>query len=115
MLNRTSSILIVDDDEHVRLLFSDFLRDKAFEVRDAATGLQALELVGKQPPAVELLDVRLPDMNGVEVCRELKNDPKSTDVFVALCSGEATDSGAKIGGLEVGADEYLVKPFGIDE
>ena len=115
MIGRTNSILIVDDDEHIRLLFSDYLRDKGFEVREATTGTQALEMIRKQPPDLVLLDVRLPDMNGVEVCREIKNDTNLTDVFVALCSGEATDSGAKIGGLEMGADEYLVKPFGVDE
>jgi PAS domain S-box-containing protein len=115
MINRANSILIVDDDEHVRLLFADFLKEKGFEVREAPTGLQALQMIRKQPPDLVLLDVRLPDMNGVEVCREIKNDAKLTDVFVALCSGEATDSVAKVDGLEVGADEYLVKPFGIDE
>jgi PAS domain S-box-containing protein len=115
MINRTNSILIVDDDEAVRELFAECLRGKGYEVREAATGLQGLEMARKTPPDLMLLDVRLPDISGVEVCKQIKEDPKLTDVFVALCSGEATDSGDKIGGLEVGADEYLVKPFGLQE
>src|SRR5580658_4832418 len=99
MIGRANSILIVDEDEHIRLLFADCLREKGLEVREAITGSQALEMIQKQPPDLVLLDVRLPDMSGVEVCREIKNDSKLTDVFVALCSGEATDAGAKIGGL----------------
>src|SRR5580658_6298272 len=115
MINRKNSILIVDDDERVRALFAECLRDKGYEVREAAGGFQGLELVRKNLPDLVLLDVRLPDVSGVEICRQIKNDPALADVFVALCSGEATESDDKVGGLQVGADEYLVKPFGLQE
>ena len=115
VLNRTNSILIVDDDDRVRALFAECLRTKGYEVREAVAGSQGLEMARKHLPDLVLLDVRLPDVNGVEICRQIKNDPMLADVFVALCSGEATDVGHKVDGLQVGADEYLVKPFGLQE
>jgi PAS domain S-box-containing protein len=115
MLNRTNSILIVDDDERVRELFATFLKTKGYEVREAVCGKDGLDQARQNPPDLVLLDVRLPDISGIEVCRLIKHDPKLADVFVALCSGEATDSEHKIDGLHVGADEYLVKPFGLQE
>jgi PAS domain S-box-containing protein len=115
MLNRVNSILIVDDDERVRALFAACLKTQNYEVREAETGLQGLEMARKFTPDLVLLDVRLPDVSGVEICRQIKTDPLLADVFVALCSGEATDTEHKIDGLQVGADEYLVKPFGLQE
>lgn len=115
MLNRTNSILIVDDDERVRALFAACLRAKGYEVREAMAGLEGLDLVRQHLPDLVLLDVRLPDISGVEICRQIKNDPALADVFVALCSGEAIEAEHKIDGLQVGADEYLVKPFGLQE
>ena len=115
MLNRTNSILIVDDDERVRELFVACLKTKGYEVREATAGLQGLEMARKFLPDLVLLDVRLPDVSGVEVCRQIKNDPALADVFVALCSGEATEVEHKVDGLQVGADEYLIKPFGLQE
>ncbi|MGH7942078.1 MAG: response regulator, partial [Limisphaerales bacterium] len=115
MLNRTNSILIVDDDERVRALYAACLRTKGYEVTEAVGGHQGLEMAKRHLPDLVLLDVRLPDVSGVEICRQIKNDPMLTDVFVALCSGEAVEAEHKIGGLEVGADEYLVKPFGMHE
>ena len=114
MLNRTNSILIVDDDEGVRSLFVECLRSSGYEVREAEAGLQGLEMARRYLPDLVLLDVRLPDISGTEVCKQIKNDPALADVFVALCSGEATDVGDKVDGLQF-ADEYLVKPFGIQE
>ena len=115
MLNRTNSILIVDDDERVRALYAACLRTQGYEVREAPKGQQGLDMARKHLPDLVLLDVRLPDVSGVEICRQIKNDPILTDVFVALCSGEAIEAEHKIDGLEVGADEYLVKPFGMQE
>lgn len=115
MPTRTNSILIVDDDERVRALFAACLRTRGYEVREAEGGIEGLDLVRKHLPDLVLLDVRLPDASGIEICRQIKTDPKLADVFVALCSGEATDSEHKVDGLQVGADEYLVKPFGMQE
>jgi PAS domain S-box-containing protein len=105
----------VDDDEGVRALYAACLRTQGYEVREAVKGQQGLEMAKKHLPDLVLLDVRLPDVSGLEICRLIKNDPLLTDVFVALCSGEAVEAEHKIGGLEVGADEYLIKPFGMQE
>jgi PAS domain S-box-containing protein len=115
MLNGTSSILIVDDDDNVRELFADCLRSSGYKVWEAATGWHGLESAKKYRPDLIILDVRLPDISGMEVCRQVKEDKALADVFVALCSGEATAAEQRIDGLEIGADEYLIKPFGIQE
>jgi PAS domain S-box-containing protein len=114
-MKKVSSILVVDDSSEIRQLFSSCLREEGYQVLEAATGLQGLQLAQTRFPDLVLLDVRLPDVSGVEVCRQIKSDPALKDVFVALCSGEATSDEHKVNGFQSGADEYLVKPFGIQE
>ena len=108
-------ILLVDDDSAILYLFSTCLRSEGYEVLEASTGQQGLQLAQTRRPDLMLLDVGLPDINGMEVCRQIKSDPKLIDVFVALCSGEATSDENKVNGFHTGADEYLVKPFGLQE
>lgn len=114
-MKKTGSILVVDDDNTVRELFVTCLRRAGYEVHEAATGRQGLNLAKTRFPDLVLLDVRLPDVSGVEVCREIKASPALRDVFVALCSGEATSAENKVDGFHIGADEYLTKPIGADE
>jgi len=114
-MKKNSSILVVDDDDAVRQLFVTSLRREGYEVLEAATGQQGLQLARNRPPELVLLDVRLPDISGIEVCREIKTNPALKDVFVVLCSGEATSVEHKVDGLHTGADEYLIKPFGMNE
>lgn len=114
-MKRVSSILVVDDDNQLRQLFSTCLRREGYEVLEAANGQSGLQLAQTRFPDLVLLDVQLPDISGVEVCRQIKTDPALRDVFVALCSGEATSDEHKVNGFQTGADEYLVKPFGLQE
>lgn len=114
-MNRTNRILVVDDDEVVRSVFVKILRGRGYEVSEAATGRQALQLTREERPDVVLLDVRLPDLSGLEVCRQIKGDANLQDVFVALCSGEATSSENTVDGLAAGADEYVTKPVNPEE
>ena len=114
-MSKTGLILLVDDDDQIRFLFSTFLRREGYEVIEAGTGQQGLQLAQTRRPDLVLLDVGLPDMSGVEVCRQIKTDPALKDVFVAFCSGEATSDEHKVSGFQTGADEYLVKPFGLQE
>ena len=114
-MKKVSSILVVDDNSDIRRLFSTCLRGQGYEVLEAENGMDGLRLAQTRSPDLVLLDVRLPDISGVEVCRSIKTDPRLKDVFVALCSGEATSDEHKVSGLQTGADEYLVKPFGIQE
>ncbi len=108
-------ILLVDDDSDLRCLFSTCLRQEGYEVLEAATGRAGLQLALTRRPHLVLLDIGLPDLSGVEVCRQIKSNPALKDVFVAFCSGEATSDQQKVDGLQIGADEYLVKPFGVQE
>src|SRR5476651_2246107 len=112
-MKKAGLILVVDDSSEIRELFSFCLRGEGYEVLEAATGLQGLKLAQTRFPDLVLLDVRLPDISGVEVCRQIKRDPTLKDVFVALCSGEATSDEHNVNGFPSGAGDYLVKPFGI--
>jgi PAS domain S-box-containing protein len=114
-MNETNSILVVDDDATFRDLFSTILHAEGYQVLEASTGRQALELTREKRPDMVLLDVRLPDLNGMEVCRQIKGDENLRDIFVILCSGAATSSEDKTIGLEIGADEYITKPVSPNE
>ncbi len=114
-MKKLVTILVVDDNLEVRQLFSTVLREAGYHVLEASTGQQGLHLAQTRVPDLVLLDVRLPDIGGVEVCRKIKSNPRLQDVFVALCSGEAVSEDHKVSGLELGADEYLVKPMSVRE
>jgi two-component sensor histidine kinase/DNA-binding response OmpR family regulator len=104
-----STILNVDDDEASRYMIGTTLRRSGFDVWEAGTGQLALDLAQKQPDLV-LLDVNLPDMNGFEVCRKLKNDPVTASIPILHLSASRVDPDATVQGLEGGADGYLVHP-----
>ena len=106
-------ILNVEDYEPGRVATSNFLRLAGFAVFEAATGSEALELVGQVKPQLVLLDVKLPDISGHEVCRRLKaNDPTTP---VLQVSATLTSGQDRVRGLESGADAYLVKPVEPEE
>jgi PAS domain S-box-containing protein len=115
VMKTLGSILVVDDDDALREEFVISLRDAGYEVHESATGLRGLHLARTRAPDLVLLDVRLPDANGMDICREIKTDPALRDVFVVLCSGEAITLENKLDGFQTGADEYLIKPFGMNE
>jgi len=114
-VKRKADILVVDDDSQVVELFSGVLRAEGYRVREAMTGEQGLESARAEHPDVMLLDVRLPDLSGIEVCRRMKAEPALADVFVIMVSGEAISPAEKVDALEVGADEYLAKPVELNE
>jgi PAS domain S-box-containing protein len=114
-MNKKGLILLVEDDEQLRSLFSTFLQREGYEIIEADTGQAGWQLARSRRPDLVLLDVGLPDISGVEVCKLIKTDPTLIDVFVAFCSGEATSDEHKVSGFRIGADEYLVKPFGLQE
>ena len=114
-MNRVNSILIVDDDDMVRDSVARCLRGDGYDVMEAMSGGEGFELTKNHSPDLVLLDVMLPDVSGMEICRRIKNEAALADVFVVLCSGEAMEVENKVDGLRSGADEYLVKPFGMRE
>jgi DNA-binding NarL/FixJ family response regulator len=102
-------ILLVDDDEAFRSFVSELLESIGYPTRQLATGQDVLAAVTGELPAVILLDVQLPGLNGYEICRELRNR-YGDSIAIVFISGERTAALDRAGGLLLGADDYLVKP-----
>ncbi|MBW3085186.1 Transcriptional regulatory protein SrrA [Austwickia sp. TVS 96-490-7B] len=100
-------ILVVDDDPHIRRLLRTYLEADGFVVDEACTGEEAWQSVSQTAPAVVLLDVGLPDVDGLEVLRQLR---EHSQVFVILVTARNEELD-KLVGLTVGADDYITKPF----
>jgi two-component system, OmpR family, response regulator len=105
-------LLLVDDEENLRSMLSAALRHHGFEVEVAGTGREALDTVGSIRPDLILLDVMMPDLDGFEVCRRLRNDGSRMPVLF-LTARDGTED--KVRGLTLGGDDYLVKPFSLEE
>jgi len=114
-MNGKSRILVVDDEPALRELYSLQLRARGYEVWEASNGEIGLQMVREQRPDLVLLDVMLPDMNGIEVCRKIKGENAFKDVFVVLVSGGAITPSDMVVGFDAGADEYLLKPLDLNE
>jgi PAS domain S-box-containing protein len=108
-------ILNVDDNDGARYAKTRILQSAGFEVAEATNGTDALAFVKRGGVALVLLDVKLPDINGIEVCRRIKADPDSAMVLVLQTSAALTGRADKIRGLEGGADNYLAAPIEADE
>jgi DNA-binding response OmpR family regulator len=106
-------ILIVDDEAHIRMLIGqtlEELEDEGVEFLTAENGEIALDIIQKEKPELVFLDVMMPKMNGMEVCRRVKKELGLNDVFIVLLTakGQETD---RQKGQDVGADVYMTKPF----
>ncbi|WP_294180369.1 response regulator transcription factor [uncultured Clostridium sp.] len=112
MLQR--KILIVDDEEHICELIGFNLRKNGYKTIAANDGLSGLKIARREKPDLILLDVMLPELDGYEVCKEIRKDSEisSTPVIMITARGEEFD---KVLGLELGADDYITKPFSIRE
>jgi two-component system, OmpR family, phosphate regulon response regulator PhoB len=110
----SSSILIVDDEQDILDLLDYNVRRAGFTTLLAATGGEALVLAKTDQPAAIILDVMLPDLDGLEVLRRLRQDPATKEIPIMLLTakGEEID---RVQGFEIGADDYVVKPFSIRE
>ncbi|MGO9078127.1 MAG: response regulator [Streptosporangiaceae bacterium] len=104
-------VLVVDDEPQIVRALRINLRVRDYEVHAAATGARALELAARYPPDLVILDLGLPDLDGVEVIGGLRG---WTDAPIIVLSGRA-DSADKVAALDAGADDYVTKPFGMDE
>lgn len=105
-------VLVVDDDEAVRLSVAHALRRDGYQVSVAADGTQALDELGRNRPEVVVLDVLLPEPNGLEICRRLRRRGDHTPILMLTARDLVED---RVAGLDAGADDYLVKPFALDE
>jgi two-component system response regulator MprA len=103
----TGRVLIVEDDEDIADVLRRSLRNEGYEVRTSADGVEALDVAAGFFPDLVVLDLGLPRMDGVEVCRQLRAD---SDVPILMLTARA-ETEDRVGGLDSGADDYLVKPF----
>jgi PAS domain S-box-containing protein len=108
---RDARILIIDDEPLLLRATSRLLVGAGYQVLEAATGAEGLRLAKETRPDLVLLDVMLPDMDGLQVCRRIKEDPQLTDALVVLLSGKKVDSEEQAEGLEAGADDYIARPI----
>ncbi len=115
MENSKAKVLCVDDDPDLLLINSSILKLAGHEVLEATDGHACIDMIRKERPDLVLLDVILPDMSGLEVCRQIKTTPGMTDTYVVLISGMETSSKSQIKGLEAGADGYIVRPVSSQE
>lgn len=100
-------ILVVDDDAHIAELISLYLNKEGYETKEARSGKKALEIFPVYSPHLVLLDLMLPEMDGYQVCREIRKI-STVPIIMLTARGDTFD---KVLGLELGADDYIVKPF----
>lgn len=106
-------ILIVDDEAHIRMLLEqtlEELEDEGVDFFTAENGEQALEIIQAENPQLVYLDVMMPKMNGMEVCRKVKKELGLDNVFIVLLTAKGQELD-RLKGQEVGADVYMTKPF----
>ncbi|SOC38795.1 response regulator transcription factor [Salinicoccus kekensis] len=103
----TEKILIVDDEERIRKLLNMYLVREGYEITEAEDGAEALELALENDYNCILLDLMMPEMDGIEVAKRLRRE-KSTPIIMLTAKGEENN---RVEGFEVGADDYIVKPF----
>nr|WP_152391673.1 response regulator transcription factor [Paenibacillus guangzhouensis] len=104
---RQPRVLVIEDDEYIRDLLSLYLDKHQFDYDMAETGNEGVELFLANPPDIVLLDIMLPEMDGFEVCREIRRY-NNVPILMITGKGESYD---KLKGFELGADDYIVKPF----
>ena len=110
-------ILIVDDEDHLRMLIEqtlEELEDEGVELLTATNGEEALDLIIEEKPNLVFLDVMMPKMNGIEVCRKVKQELKLNDIFIIILTAKGQELD-KQKGKDVEADIYMTKPFDPDD
>jgi two-component system alkaline phosphatase synthesis response regulator PhoP len=107
-----NKVLIIEDDIQIVELLKIHLADLSCEISSACNGKEALELASKNPFDLLILDLMLPGMNGMEICRRIRMSGNNTPILILSAKSEEID---KVLGLETGADDYLTKPFSVRE
>jgi len=107
-----TKILIVEDDPHILLGLEEVLKSDGFEVAVCQRGDQALEAISRHQPTLLVLDVMLPGLSGFDICKQLRAKKAATPILMLTAKGQEID---KVVGLDLGADDYVTKPFGVRE
>lgn len=105
-------ILVVDDEQAVRDSLRRSLAFNGYTVVLAEDGIQALEMIEREQPILVILDVMMPRMDGLEVCRHLRSEGDDRPILILTARDNVSD---RVGGLDAGADDYLAKPFALEE
>jgi len=103
------SILIIDDEDDIRDILSYNLQKEGFKVFQAATCKEGIEMAIAQQPDLVLLDVMMPEMDGIEVCQHLRENPRTKEIRICFLTARNEDY-SQIAGLDAGADDYVAKP-----
>jgi len=104
----TPRILLIEDDPRLAGLVTEYLGEAGFVVSTAATGRAGLDRIGREPYDAVVLDLMLPDIDGLEVCRQLRASSSEVPMLMLTARGDTMD---RVVGLEIGADDYMPKPF----
>ena len=107
-------VLVIEDDDIVARTIERSLRGEDFRVLLTSSGVEGLKAARRRPPDLVILDIIMPGMDGYTVCREMRSDPRLAEVPILFLTAKIKDED-KIAGFNVGADDYLCKPFNIDE
>ena len=107
-------ILVAEDDPDIASLLAHYLQRAGFEADMVASGRDVLPRVKKAPPDLLLLDIMLPGLDGLEVCRAVRSDPHTAAIPIIMVTAKGEESD-RIVGLELGADDYITKPFSPNE
>ena len=99
------TVLIIDDEQYIRELLEYNLEKEGYSVIPAASGEEGLDLARRNHPALIILDLMLPGIDGIDVCRRLKKDPRTADIPIIMASARGEDADIVVG-LEIGADDY---------
>jgi CheY-like chemotaxis protein len=113
MVEKKSKVLIVDDNELTCMLMSRILEMSGYATMSVSGGTKALEFIQHKPVDIILVDVMMPEMNGIELCRQVKNNPLTSSIIVIILTA-STDSYLKNELSEVGADGFIRKPFDVE-
>lgn len=109
-----ASVLVIDDEPKIRSMLSEMLGLVGYNVYEAADGVDGLEKAIEHHPDAIILDVMMPRMDGLTMCRELRQNPAMAELPVIMVSGK-TDFGAEQAGLDAGANKYFFKPIGMGD
>src|SRR5580765_2957094 len=110
-MTRPARILLVDDEVSIQRAVAPLLRARGYTVEVVGSGAAALEALASQPPDLIVLDLGLPDIDGVELCQRLREESKAPIVVLSARTGEA----GKVKVLDLGVDDYITKPFSPEE
>lgn len=109
-MKKNTKILVVDDEQDILELIRHTLNKEGYEVYVAANGQQAVDKAKKVTPHLILMDVMMPVMDGMEACRQLKEDPETSDIAIIFLTARSEEF-AELAGFEAGADDYISKPI----